>query len=365
MKVISPLYGNFNQLVYSNSLKLPCTYQVAKIIFEQGTCDAITKELKKCPGALNRKFSPYLLTPSHLAVIGGNAGALEALHAAKAKMDELDFQGYTPLHHAAMKGDFAAVSKLLNWGANPNRLNVFGGTYMDLLRLNQPFRSNKEEVLDANLFSVHTNEQYQVDQTCLAPDVKFIHENVATPKQLIQLWKVPAPGITLTNDEANSAYENYAKNPPPLAIQSLKNDKGKEMCGVVALRPIKKGEIIAEYTGKIVDPQEKYDEVYSWDAGSYVIDAGQYRSAASMINAGPWSASGCKGSTGPNQRLAMRAASPFRCARGTRQATRTSKPRSLRWRAATKRWIASSAAASLARFSPAFALEGISLAVLS
>lgn len=269
-------YGKFNQLVDTESYAPQCSLDLAKIVYKNINTDSISEKIAKCPDFLKRQFQPYKLSAFHLAVMSDNDAAMETLHNAKAKINLPDFQKYTPLHHAAMKGNTTAVSRLLTWGANPNSVNSFGGTYADLLRFNKPFRNSSDNEVDPN--------NYEVDAQCWGNDVTFVHENVAKPEHLIKQWSIPARTTnSIYPKEKLRAYQEFIQNPPPLEIKQIKPG----MCGVFAMSDIKRGDVVAEYIGEVIDPSEYRNPTYLWEQDSkFHIDGATYRSAGAMINEG-------------------------------------------------------------------------------
>lgn len=305
--MVTAIYGNIEGLIDRNYEAPKCSFDLAKIVYENINKGSIAEDIADCPDFLNRQFAPFQLSAVHFAVIGSNDPAMEALRAAGANLDSPDFQKYTPLHHAAMIGNLTAVSKLLAWGANPKKLNAFEGTYADLLRFNKPFRESgqeiidgvvtltpglsgeicNKEIIDSSLFSAHKNENYQVDESCWNNDVKFVHENVVRTELLPLIWQIQANRGANPYKDIFDSYQKYIQDPTPLAISKFKSKNRKTMCGVFALRDIKKGEVIAEYAGEIAPYTEKRDPTYVWEGNPYfMIDGEKYRSAGSMINAG-------------------------------------------------------------------------------
>lgn len=276
-----------------------CHGLLPAVVFNNFDPQAIQNVITACPN-VQRAFSPFKLTPLHLAVIAGNHRAIAPLLQAGASSNAQDFAGYSPVHHAAMKGDVLALQTLLPT-ANPTLRTNSSGTYMDFLRFNAPFRKEPFP-LDPSLFSTPINESYEIDPTCLGEGVSLVHENVATPQRLIEFWAETNPSQDQLRPrypnllyETTKKFEKFKKNPSKLAIRPILKDDADQLvklkklvCGVVALQKFKKGDVIGEYMGEFVSPlqaQFLQDKTYLWDENPRV-DAKKYRSIAAMINDG-------------------------------------------------------------------------------
>lgn len=267
--------------------------------------DAITKNLsnaviadaiKQCSNSIDtpKRLSKY--TPLHLAAIKGNAEVIDLLANAGANLNMKDAQGHTPLLHAAWNGHVAAVKTLKTRGADTTVRSKFGGTYMDYLRMNEPFRKEKI-AMDSTLFSAFKNETHTVEPQCLQKGVKFTYEHVSLPRQLSNMMtegRHSSLDVYKEHPMALHQYtlENYIKfkeAPPRLSIKTVTHDdNGKaveiDMCGLYAVDFIPQGAIIAEYTGEILSTHPgNIHSKYLWDEYP-IINANEYRSAASMAN---------------------------------------------------------------------------------
>jgi len=289
-------YGSLNQLVTLDG-PTGCGL-LPQQIWNNNNPASIDQQIVECKPFLNRTFAPYDLTLLHLAGIADNSAAIEALHREGADLDARDFQGFTPLHHEAMQGDVESVADLISRGANPKSRYNMGGTFADLLRFNRPFREQnpalvelEQSLLKGIPYSAHRVENHRVEDQCLGDSATLVYENVARPQFLVSLWKEkPGKTVILHNKlykQQLKAFTQLINNPPPLTIRAIKIEgSGKSICGVVAERAIKRGEIIAEYTGEMIDQLGlDADRTYFW-TNYPSIDSIKYRSAGSMINAG-------------------------------------------------------------------------------
>lgn len=278
-------------------------------IYNNANVDAVNKAIKDCPQAINSQFFDAVY-PLHLAVMGGKRDSIEPLLKAGEDINNQDFNGFTALHHEAMKGNTLGVKRLLKNGADPAIKNKFNGTYMDLLRMNRPFRTGKDVdyPLDPTLFSAHRDTDiHHLDPQCLSSKFEFVYENVARPNFMIDMWNGDTnpppkeqiesmlPSLMKIHQSNNENYAKFKTNPPQLSIKPvLTDDTGKPIkgmkapCGLFATHPIKRGEVIAEYAGELIFDEKAdrlKDKSYLWkDKDSPAIDARTYRSAAAMAN---------------------------------------------------------------------------------
>ena len=284
------LYYPIDKLIDMQAKAPKCSLELAKTIFQNQNPDNLSQKIERCRDFLSRQFQPFKLSAFHLAVMSDNEAAMEILHAKKAKINLVDFHNYTPLHHAALKGNTAAVSKLLSWGANPDLINAHGGTYQDLLRLNAPFRKTTEQEnnQDSGSFNAHPKEKYQIQEGCWQTNVNFVYENVARPYYLSKQWAIPARTTNAVyNIEKYKAYEEHTKDPVPLEIKKFDLPNGNSICGLFAQRDIKRGEMITEYAGEILPTKSNRKPTYLWEGDKqFHIDSMYYRSAGSMANHG-------------------------------------------------------------------------------
>jgi len=162
----------------------------------------------------------------------------------------------------------------------------------------KPFREPTQFPIDSTLFSAHTRDNIDVYPRCIPAGVTFVHENIAKPEELMQMWKQASANIgnfpsRLDVTEQLSKYTAFKASPPKLSVEPITHDDqgreiflGSSFCGVIARAPIKKGELVAEYTGEMFSQ----DIVAFGSAAEYLwtdwppVDSRQFRSAGSMIN---------------------------------------------------------------------------------
>ncbi len=268
-------------------------------LFENASAASIQQDIRGCSN-LNGRYTTAKLTPFHFAAIWENRKAMSVLEKAGADIDAKDIQGYTPLHHMAMKGNVNGVKSLLKLGADETARTNYGATYMDFLRWNEPFRESSSALsLNPALFSAHQNDQNRFDPVCLPKTARAVDEIVATPKALINLWKATREDINQKNAAFlsnfwNDRYQEFKKNPPKLSVVPISaNDAGEQLplgkgfCSLIADEPIKKGQMIGEYTGEVITDSEKdrRSETYLW-TNPPPIDADRFRSPIAMANDG-------------------------------------------------------------------------------
>ncbi len=270
--------------------KGPCS-ALAMSIWQNKAMETILNKVGSC-SHVNSQYTKNKFTPMTLAAIQGNLPAMEALKTKGADLDAQDILGYTALHHMAMLGNEAGIKKLLDWDASSDLRTSHGATYMDLLRFSAPFR-NGTIPLDPKLFSAHTNDPIEFDRACIPSDAEPVEEMVATPAMLMAIYaqggdaagskEGHAPSPNKLEEAFLSKYDAFKKNPQPISVKPV-----GDFCGLFATRLIKKGELIAEYTGKLTSPgwYPPYKE-YAYLAADYpAVDAGPFRSAAAMANDG-------------------------------------------------------------------------------
>lgn len=86
-------------------------------------------------GANATRSSEFGLLPLHTAALDSRSEALEVLLSSRqSEVNALDFQGNTPLHHAAFAGSEAAVRVLLQWCADTQVANHKGLLANELAR---------------------------------------------------------------------------------------------------------------------------------------------------------------------------------------------------------------------------------------
>lgn len=281
-----------------------CQDAFFSVMYNSFDPQVIRDTIKRCPDHLKKTF--YQIPPQHLAVMASNAEAEDQLLAAGVDVNAQDLQGYTAMHHHALLGNTVGVDKLLARGADPTLRTNFGATYMDFLRFNQPFRPNNYP-LDPKLFSAHRHPNlHDISPACLNPGYQFVDEMVARPKSLIENWKLTSPPILKSelentskfilhlNKNVNEKYLEFKANPPKLSIKPVETDDLKlpltmanRPCGLFATSLIKRGEVLAEYTGEYLAGENvdylDLDSTYLWK-DQPAVQANHFRSAAAMAN---------------------------------------------------------------------------------
>lgn len=77
--------------------------------------------LREETGVSPSDFSQSQMTPLHAAADAANADIIRELEDWGFDYEAYDYQGFSPLHHAVMRGSEECVKKLLERGASPNR----------------------------------------------------------------------------------------------------------------------------------------------------------------------------------------------------------------------------------------------------
>ncbi len=93
---------------------------------QNGSIEAVSGQLRRNPGLVNRRESKQLMTPLHYAVVSDQAQMLEFLLEHGADVNARDKYGLTPLHKAAALGRPAIVAILLAAGAD---MAIYGTKY--------------------------------------------------------------------------------------------------------------------------------------------------------------------------------------------------------------------------------------------
>lgn len=284
-----PLQDAVRSVYTDGGFSGPCG-SLASAIWHNTNLNVILDKLPSCLD-LNALYTKNKFTLLTLAAIQGNVPVMQALKDQGANLDAQDRMNHTALHHMALLGNEQGVNRLLDWRAKPDLRTRHGATYADLLRFNAPFR-NGTAILQPHLLSAHTNDKNEFDKSCISPEVQVVDEMVATPEILTRLYANEAVLLddrnsqnALTDKTQNfflSRYETFKKNPPKLAVKTTGN-----FCGLFAQQAIKKGEVLAEYIGKMINGDDDcYENCAYLYSGYPAIDAGLFRSPASMANDG-------------------------------------------------------------------------------
>ena len=97
------------------------------------------KNLVNCGNKIDEKLSIFGEAPIHKAVLTRKETNMETVSAVLdcgASIENMDCNGWTPLHHAAYKGDLPTANLLLNRGANPNSFSNSKKTPVHFAALN-------------------------------------------------------------------------------------------------------------------------------------------------------------------------------------------------------------------------------------
>ncbi len=261
-------------------------------IFDQALsyCLGVSSVQKSCP--LNEKFTEYQITPIHLAAMKENLGAIEEL----ASRDDVDLNakdiyGFTPAHHLAMQGNAAGLHLLQSLGANTKLRTNDKATPSQLLRMSAPFRDSVQwENLQNTIQARH-----DFDPVCLGKGVSVTENAVGSPQVLTDLlWsfrsfiKNEADLNPRLNRYLLESHQEFLKTRPRLAIRP---DQMENSCGLYALDPIQKGDIIGYYGGELhvmVNNKDLYGKNLESDEyvqeGDLTMDAKYFRTPSSMVN---------------------------------------------------------------------------------
>lgn len=234
----------------------------------------IAELITSCKEKINNKFTDFLLTPLHIAVMKGNLIVAKLLLANGANPNATDYKKYTPVHHAHITGDLEMSELLIAYGANPSLVNN------DKLSVELIQRFTRRITGHEHVKNV------SYDKQCFPNSVNLINEMVVSRQQLVDQWG--SANSDLVVPVASSwykSYQEYQQNPPSLRIERVaKNDIGNpiniKMCGVYADSAIEKNTIITEYLGSIVSKNDNSTSPYRLDQ----IDSLRYRSVGSMTN---------------------------------------------------------------------------------
>lgn len=279
----------------------PCMEALPEVIFNSFNSALLDQTFTRCSEYFQDSFLQPEFKLIHLAALAGNEVALESLHKRKVDLEATDAYGYTALHHAALEGHLQGVDKLLDLGAKPSTRTPLGATYADLLRFNAPFKEESQSALHKTLLSAHTNDDNTYDRKCFGEGVKLVEEMAVSKFNIRNLWlstNLLSGKINLTplDKETIAVYNEFKKNPPKTSVEEIKfDDEGQLLpiqgcfCGLVAKQPIKKGQIVVEYTGEYINANEQLKrptEYMLGEKGDIGVDAMFFRSAGSMANHG-------------------------------------------------------------------------------
>lgn len=271
---------------------------IATIVDKIKKCCSLDSSCSPCP-QLNQKMTEYQIAPIHLAAMSQNLGAISELASFGADLEAKDVHGFTPYLHMALQGNKAGLDLLESLGANTNTRTRDRGTAADFLKYTAPFRDAAEWELREKAIKAH----HDIDPVCLEPGVKVVDSIVAKPqvvtdfawnfRNLLQTTELSSPLFRYVMGNQNE----FSKNPPRLAVrpgllEDLSGSSSKS-CGLFAIDPIQKGDIIGYYGGEIhmmINGEDFYedrdvDPEYLF-SGTMPIDAKNFRSPAAMANDG-------------------------------------------------------------------------------
>lgn len=245
---------------------------------------------------LREKLTPYELTLLHLAVISGNQQlTLEILETGLADPDARDKCGWTPMHHAALKGDIVMMKLLEQHGANPKIVNNRDGTPEDILRLSGKKGMDPQQPLPLLLNEKGVQTPINSLDFKKMMGVEYLDDYVMDPSVLLSRWNKDSRGIhhiieSYLNQEIfkklqlDKAFEAYRKNPPKLLLEKTEGAGWIVRAG----EAIKRGQIATEYLGHVLKEGEKVlDTEYFLDnSGEDDISSVNERNAGPIISDG-------------------------------------------------------------------------------
>lgn len=213
-------------------------------------------------GTFSGFFSDRDLPSLHQAVIENNKSLVRELllHGA---VDEVDFSGWTALHHAALLED-REIFDLLAANTPVQLQRTFnGGTATDLERLVGKGEQSCPKFWIEHETTVGTAANFEA-----LTKAKLLAEISMTKEALYDEWrlgKVRAQNAReLALDKfASPYYFAYLKRPPLLGIQKMEARGVDAGYGLVAGERIEKGAVVCEYLGEKV-PLETAKNAYSF-----------------------------------------------------------------------------------------------------
>ena len=234
---------------------------------------------------LNAVLSPYNLTPLHLAVIQGSHELAAAMvEGGLADVNAKDSRNWTPMHHAALKGDRAMLELLSKHHGDPAALNHRLGKPEDLLRLSSPGPIDDRQPLPLVVWQEnHVQRPLTYGEFKQMTKADYITEYSVDPAILLNDWHenllYTLNHVFFKNLKLKERYLEFKKNSPTLILE---RDPAVGFNVKTAVRLLR-GQGVTQYLGVVSsskDPQTNVE--YQLDE----FDGSQKRNLGPMINDG-------------------------------------------------------------------------------
>ena len=234
---------------------------------------------------LTAKLTPYNLTSLHLAAIQGcHTLVSEMLKSGYANVDAKDNRDWTPMHHAALKGDRIMFGLLSSQGSNAKALNHREGTPEDLLRLCSPLPVDASQPLPCVVW--HENKVQRpltYGEFKRMTNADFITDFSVDPILILKDWHVRLiyhySHPFYENFRLHERYREFKKQPPQLILEK---DPALGLDVRTAVR-LSRGQGAIEYLGCIVPPDVKVENAnFQLDD----VDGNHKRNLGVLINDG-------------------------------------------------------------------------------
>lgn len=228
---------------------------------------------------INTLFSPFKVSLLHLAVIKGDYQmAFDTLQKG-ANPNLRDYRDYTPMHHAALKGDLIMLEFLKFFGGNLELKTQFNGTVIDLLILNRTYPDDPLKIYeeqDGKTSEIST-ERFKAITNGAIPSKRMY----AKKETLTHYWEAESLGKTSTKEQLEAA-EKASHLSYRLILKKFDLPNGKFTYGIVCNENIKSGENVGLYIGEFLKNRKTSDKDYLFET----VSAEKYRGIVGMINDG-------------------------------------------------------------------------------
>lgn len=252
---------------------------------------SLFKELSQLPphdersysrAKINAQFSSYQISLLHLAAIKSDYREAYFLLRMGANPNLGDYRGYTPMHHAALKGDVIMLKLIatVEKETDLSKRTQYNGTIGSLLVLNRtspdyPFKLYEEK---AGKIQEISNQRFS-EITGGATPVKSMF---ASPEVLAALWeKIPEKKnfFEASLKDAVEAFDFQDK----LFLKEISLSNGNKTYGVFCKEPIKEGQGVLIYNGEQLKDENTPDLEYKMGT----VSAKKFRGLMPMVNDGP------------------------------------------------------------------------------
>jgi hypothetical protein len=233
----------------------------------------------------HKQKSPMQMTPLHVAAMKGDFVALEFFLKHNPLLESQDSRGWTPAHHAAARGDRALLE--LMQGAGGVGLmhirNQWGSTPQDFLRM-QEFPEFADESVVCQILEGDTVRDCTSREFREITKANFTDRVIATTDGLYSDWRcLPRVPVPLTCEIQRTFVLPHLLDPRPRLLLRRTESLGYE---VTTLEEIPQGTVLGEYTGELV-PSREYHISRNTDYLFEQISGERWRNLLPILNDGP------------------------------------------------------------------------------